>query len=139
MRRSSRAVLVTGCSSGIGHATAAASSRAGWPVYATARRLDRARAASIAPDGADPYREFTAGLLASTRNVYERGPLARLAGTSEDVAKTVVGAVTASRPRARYPVTASARLLRTARRLLPDRAWDAFLATQFVRPGPHRG
>jgi NAD(P)-dependent dehydrogenase (short-subunit alcohol dehydrogenase family) len=40
---SSRAVLITGCSSGIGKATAArlASSDAGWTVYATARNPDK--------------------------------------------------------------------------------------------------
>jgi NAD(P)-dependent dehydrogenase (short-subunit alcohol dehydrogenase family) len=36
----SRAVLVTGCSSGIGFATAELLGRRGWPVYATARRLE---------------------------------------------------------------------------------------------------
>src|SRR6185503_18623024 len=34
----SRAVLVTGCSSGIGRATALALVRAGWPVWASARK-----------------------------------------------------------------------------------------------------
>ena len=34
----SQAVLVTGCSSGIGRATAGMLARSGWPVYATARR-----------------------------------------------------------------------------------------------------
>jgi NADP-dependent 3-hydroxy acid dehydrogenase YdfG len=36
----SKAVLVTGCSSGIGHATAEALQDGGWTVYATARRLE---------------------------------------------------------------------------------------------------
>ena len=35
----SRAVLVTGCSSGIGHAVALRLHRAGYPVYASARRV----------------------------------------------------------------------------------------------------
>src|SRR5437764_125154 len=34
----SKAVLVTGCSSGIGRAIAARLQAAGWPVFATARR-----------------------------------------------------------------------------------------------------
>ena len=36
----SKAVLVTGCSSGIGRATAIRLADKGWPVYATARRLE---------------------------------------------------------------------------------------------------
>ncbi len=36
----SRAVLITGCSSGIGEASARRLAKAGWPVYATARRLE---------------------------------------------------------------------------------------------------
>lgn len=36
--RPSRAVLVTGCSTGIGHATALALARAGFPVWASARK-----------------------------------------------------------------------------------------------------
>jgi NAD(P)-dependent dehydrogenase (short-subunit alcohol dehydrogenase family) len=36
----SKAVLVTGCSSGIGRATAEVLGRGGWTVYATARRLE---------------------------------------------------------------------------------------------------
>ncbi len=83
---------------------------------------------------ADPYRAFTAGVLASTRNVYSQGPLARLAGSPDDVAVAVLEAITSSRPHARYPVAASARLLRGLRLLLPDRAWDAVMARQFVRP-----
>ena len=40
MTQVSRAVLITGCSSGIGRATAMRLARAGWPVWASARRVE---------------------------------------------------------------------------------------------------
>jgi len=94
------------------------------------------------PEGAagdDPYQAFTAGVLASTKGVYDRGMLARLGGTPDDVAAVVLEAVTAAKPKARYPVTASARLLRALRVALPDRGWDALMARSFVRPGAGDG
>ncbi|MEA2332929.1 MAG: hypothetical protein QOH58_3067 [Thermoleophilaceae bacterium] len=80
-----------------------------------------------------PYAEFNAAVSASTAGVYE-GPLGRLGGGPEAVAKAIEKAVTARRPRTRYPVTASARLLMTQHALLPDRAWDKVVGTSFPRP-----
>ena len=52
MSEPSRAVLVTGCSSGIGAATAARLARAGWTVYATARKPETL--AALEADGCRP-------------------------------------------------------------------------------------
>ena len=80
-----------------------------------------------------PYAEFNAAVAKTTAEAYE-GPLAKLGGGPETVAKVVERAITARRPRTRYKVTASARLAMTNRALLPDRGWDAFVGTQFPRP-----
>lgn len=80
-----------------------------------------------------PYAEFNTAVSAATAGAYE-GPLGRLGGGPEAVAKAVERAITSARPRARYPVTASARILMAQRALLPDRAWDAVVGTSFPRP-----
>ncbi len=80
-----------------------------------------------------PYAEFNTAVSAATAGAYE-GPLGRRGGGPEAVAKAVERAITSARPRARYPVTASARILMAQRALLPDRAWDAVVGTSFPRP-----
>jgi hypothetical protein len=71
----------------------------------------------------------------ATAGAYE-GPLGKLGGGPEAVAKKIEKAIKARRPRTRYPVTPSARLILMQRRLLLDRGWDAFMASQFPRPRP---
>src|SRR5215204_5845457 len=85
-----------------------------------------------APDG--DYGDFNAAVAKATADVYD-GPMSRLGGGPETVASKIEKALTANRPRARYTVTPSAKLLLTQRALLPDRGWDAFVATRFPRPG----
>jgi NAD(P)-dependent dehydrogenase (short-subunit alcohol dehydrogenase family) len=82
-----------------------------------------------------PYAAFNARVAASTAGVYERGILKVLGGKPDVVARRIEKAITAAKPRARYPVTGSARLMLGIRAILPDAAWDAFLDTQFQRPG----
>jgi NAD(P)-dependent dehydrogenase (short-subunit alcohol dehydrogenase family) len=89
-------------------------------------------AESISQDDG-PYAAFNAAVSTSTQEVYD-GPLGRLGGEPEAVAKAIEKAVTARRPKTRYPVTASARLFMGQRALLPDRAWDAVVGTSFPRP-----
>ncbi|MEA2358424.1 MAG: hypothetical protein QOI62_1684 [Solirubrobacteraceae bacterium] len=86
-------------------------------------------------EGDGPYAGFNAALAQSTRDVYEKGAAARLAGEPEAVAKAIEKAITAESPRIRYRVTPSARVLIGQRALLSDRMWDRFLATRFPRPG----
>ena len=68
-----------------------------------------------------------------TESAY-RGPMARLGGPPEKVADAIAQALAAPRPKARYPVTASARVMITLRRLVPDRAWDAMMRMSFPTP-----
>jgi len=82
-------------------------------------------------DGA--YGEFNRKVADLTEGAY-KGPMAKLGAGPEAVAKAIAGAISSSRPKARYPVTASARLLIGQRRLSPDRLWDLMMRTQFPQP-----
>lgn len=84
--------------------------------------------------GDDPYAAFNDAVGVASESAYERGPLARLGGPPEAVARTIAAALDARRPRSRYTVTVSAKVMIAQHALLPDRAWDAFMATQFPRP-----
>jgi NAD(P)-dependent dehydrogenase (short-subunit alcohol dehydrogenase family) len=85
--------------------------------------------------GEGPYAEFNAMVAKETAGAYE-GPMARLGAGPDAVAKTIERAITARRPKPRYLVTASARVILGIHALLPDRAWDGFVGTQFDRPKP---
>jgi len=85
--------------------------------------------------GSSDYAAFREILKQQIRNAYE-GPMAAFAVGPEAVAKVIEKAITTSRPRTRYLITLGAHVLVRVRRLLPDRAFDAFLRTQFRPPAP---
>jgi len=88
-----------------------------------------------AADDDGPYDAFNANVAEATHDVYEKGPLAKLGGGPEDVAKTIERAITTKRPKIRYRVTPSAHMLVAQRSLMTDGMWDMFLRTQFPQPG----
>ena len=110
MSKEPGAVLITGCSSGIGRETARHLRAGGW---------------AEAADADDPYARFNAAVGAATQGANEGAPLARVGGGPETVARAIERAITARRPRTRYGVTASARLAIAQRKLV----------TQFPSPG----
>jgi NAD(P)-dependent dehydrogenase (short-subunit alcohol dehydrogenase family) len=79
------------------------------------------------------YAKFNAKLAELTTGVYE-GPMRRLGGGPDVVAKAIEKAISRRRAPARVLVTPSARLTVFQRRLLPDRAWDAAMRVQFPQP-----
>jgi NAD(P)-dependent dehydrogenase (short-subunit alcohol dehydrogenase family) len=89
-------------------------------------------AGELPTDG--PYAEFNAAVSRETASAYE-GPLAKLGAGPEAVARKIERAISSRRPRTRYKVTPSAGMSIGARRLMTDRMWDRFVATQFPRPG----
>ncbi len=89
--------------------------------------------ASVPQEDGGTYGKFNAAVAKTTAEAYE-GPMAKLGAGPEAVAKVIEKAITARRPRTRYPVTISARFALVNHALLPDRGWDAFVGTQFPRP-----
>jgi short-subunit dehydrogenase len=81
----------------------------------------------------DGYTRFNATVAAATTSAYD-GPMRRLGGGPERVAKVIERAITRRRPPARITITPSAKLLIATRRLLSDRAWEAMMRSQFPQP-----
>lgn len=81
-----------------------------------------------------PYAEFNAGVARIVAGAYSS--TARAMGTSEGVAAVIERAISARRPKARYVYPAMGRALITARRLLPDRAFDLLLRSRYPTPRP---
>jgi NAD(P)-dependent dehydrogenase (short-subunit alcohol dehydrogenase family) len=92
-------------------------------------------AAGSVGDTHGPYRAFNAAVATATREVYEKGPLARLGGGPEAVARVIARALDAPRPRPRYTVTPSARALIALHAIVGDRGWDRLLHGQYPQPG----
>jgi NADP-dependent 3-hydroxy acid dehydrogenase YdfG len=80
-----------------------------------------------------PYARFNAAVLASTKEAYA-GPMAKLGGPPEAVAKVIEKALTRKHPKPRYTVTPSASASIATRRLMTDRMWDAAMRAQFPQP-----
>lgn len=83
--------------------------------------------------GEGPYADFNAAVMKSTSEAYD-GPMARLGGPPEAVAKTIEKALTRKHPKPRYLVTPSAYGAIAGRRVMPDRVWDLAMKAQFPQP-----
>lgn len=100
--------------------------------------FDDAALASMDLVSEGPYAEFNRAVAKATTDAYA-GPMARLGGPPEAVAKVVEKALTAKRPRPRYTVTLSAPASIAMRKVLGDRGWDLAMRSQFPRPGVQKG
>jgi hypothetical protein len=90
---------------------------------------------SLAPATSDgPYAHFNNAVGATTGGAYEGGGLARFGAGPEAVAKAIEKRI--RKPRARVPVTASARIMLGLRRVMPDSLWDRSMRTNFPQPRP---
>ena len=95
--------------------------------------FENAAVASMEGNDDGPYAEFNAEVAKATKEVYS-GPMRRLGGGPDAVAKVIEKSLTARRPRIRYTVTPSATLSIRSRNLMGARGWDALLKTQFPQP-----
>ena len=97
---------------------------------------DFAKTAVASVDNVDdhgPYAKFNHVVGNATEGVYS-GPMAKLGGGPDSVAKVIEKVIDARRPRPRYTVTPSAKLAIAQRRLTPDRVWDLAMRSTFPVP-----
>lgn len=88
----------------------------------------------VSDDGV--YGKFNADVGKVTLGAYA-GPIGKIFGAGPDsCAVAIERAITARRAPIRKPVTPSAHMLLTQRKLMPDRIWDMFVGTQYRRPKP---
>ncbi|HJQ07683.1 MAG TPA: SDR family NAD(P)-dependent oxidoreductase [Nocardioides sp.] len=92
-----------------------------------------AKVAAGMPEGEGPYVAFNAAVLKATTEAYA-GPMAKLGGPPEAVAKVIAKALTVKNPKPRYTVTPSAPAAMITRRVLGDRGWDLAMKAQFPQP-----
>jgi len=92
------------------------------PIWDKGRTTAQAVRGNLSAEGQELYGESLARTEETLGQTAERG------APPEKVAKVVVHALTAKRPRTRYLVGADARAMATLTRLLPDRLLDRILA-----------
>lgn len=95
--------------------------------------FDQAAVASMDLDDQGPYGEFNRKVATATSDVY-KGPMKRLGGPPDAVAKVVEKALTARSPKSRYTVTPSAKLTLATRGIMSDRLWDRAMRSTFPQP-----
>jgi NAD(P)-dependent dehydrogenase (short-subunit alcohol dehydrogenase family) len=100
--------------------------------------FSRRTVAEIDAVGADAgaYASFNAAVATASKEAYEKGFFSRLGGPPEAVAEVIDKALTADRPKTRYKVTPSARVMMILHSLAGDRGWDRICRSSFPQPGP---
>jgi NAD(P)-dependent dehydrogenase (short-subunit alcohol dehydrogenase family) len=94
-------------------------------------QFDQAMAQTMPDTGPEsPYATFKANHLRVTEQMFRPGSLAGIVH-AEDVARVILRAATARRPRTRYKVGWSAHLYGALRRMVSDRTWDWIMGRQF--------
>lgn len=91
--------------------------------------------AAVQERSTGPYADFDEAVAKRVTGAYE-GLMGRLAAPPDAVARVIERAISSRVPATRYRVTAGARMMLAMRKVLPDRAFDAMMRTQYPRPRP---